>query len=55
MQNNNIIYARRWFKHNFILIMYENKGCDNKVYKKLMLNRMKLMGGSTSIYTPLGT
>jgi len=35
--------------------MYENKGYDNKTYLKLVLNRLKVMGGSTPIYTPLGT
>ncbi len=40
---------------NFILITYENKGYDKKMYSKLMLNRLKVMGGPTLIYTPLGT
>jgi Mor family transcriptional regulator len=26
-----------------------------KVYPKLVLNKMKVMGGPTPIYTPLGT
>jgi hypothetical protein len=36
-------------------MMYENKGYDKKAYPKLVLNRLKVMGGSTLIYTPLGT
>jgi Mor family transcriptional regulator len=55
MQSKNTVYARRWFKQNFILIAYENKGYDMKVYPKLVLNKMKVMGGPTPIYTPLGT
>jgi hypothetical protein len=35
--------------------MYENKGYDRKMYPKLMLKKLKVMGGSTPIYTPLGT
>ncbi len=38
-----------------ILIMYENKGYDKKMYPKLMLNGLKVMRGPTPIYTPLGT
>jgi len=36
------------------LITYENKGYDNKTYPKLMSNKLKVMGGPTPIYTPLG-
>jgi hypothetical protein len=36
-------------------LMYENKVYDNKTYPKLVLNIMKVMGGPTPIYTPLGT
>jgi hypothetical protein len=36
------------------MIMYENKGCEKKTYSKLMLSRLKVMGGSTFIYTPSG-
>jgi len=36
-------------------LMYENKGYDKKVYKKLVLNKLKVMGGPTPIYNPLGT
>jgi hypothetical protein len=50
-----MVYAKRWFKHNFILIMYENKGYDKKTYPKLVLNILKVMGGPTPIYTLLGT
>jgi hypothetical protein len=50
-----MVYARRWFEHNFILIMYGNKNYDKKMYPKLMLNKLKVMGGPTPIYTPLGT
>ncbi len=35
------------------MIMYENKGYNKNVYPKLMLNRLKVMGGPTPIYTPL--
>jgi hypothetical protein len=35
--------------------MYENKGYDNKTYSKLVLNRLKVMGGLALIYTPLGS
>jgi len=55
MQDKNMIYVRRWFKKNFILITYENKGYDMKAYRKLMLNKLKVMGGPTPIYTSLGT
>ncbi len=37
------------------MITYENKGYDKKTYLKLMLNILKVMGGPTFIYTPLGT
>jgi hypothetical protein len=40
-----MIYVRKWFKQNFILILYENKSYDKKMYPKLMLNRLKEMGG----------
>jgi hypothetical protein len=49
-----MIYVRRWFKQNFILIIYENKGYEKKTYSKLMLNRLKVMGDPTPIYPPLG-
>jgi len=48
-------YVKRWFKDNFILIMYENKGYDKKSYPKLILNKLKVMGIPTPIYTSLGT
>jgi hypothetical protein len=35
--------------------MYENKNYDKKAYPKLVLNKLKVMGGFTPIYTPLGT
>ncbi len=35
--------------------MHANKGYDKKVYPKLMLNILKVMGGPTPIYTPLET
>jgi len=35
--------------------MYENKGYDKKTYPILLLNKLKVMGGPTHIYTPLGT
>ncbi len=54
MQSKNIVYARR-FKQKFILIKYENEGYDKKRYPKLVLNKLKVMGGPTPIYTPLGT
>jgi hypothetical protein len=50
-----MLYARRWFNQNFILITYENKGYDKKMYPKLVFNILKVMGGPTPIYTPLGT
>jgi hypothetical protein len=34
---------------------YENKNYEMKAYKKLVLNKLKVMGGPTPIYTPLGT
>ncbi len=40
---------------NFILLTYENKSDEKKTYPKLMLNKLKVMGGLTPIYTPLGT
>jgi hypothetical protein len=43
------------WKESFILVMYENKGYDKKLYPKLVLNKLKVMGNSTSIYTPLAT
>jgi hypothetical protein len=48
-----MVYVKKWFKHNFILITYENKGYDKKVYSKLVLNILKVMGGFTPIYTSL--
>ncbi len=36
------------------MITYENKGYDKKTYPKLMLNILKVVGGPTFIYTPLG-
>ncbi len=38
-----------------MLITYENKGYDMKMYPKLMLNKLKVMRGPTFIYIPLGT
>jgi hypothetical protein len=35
--------------------MYENKVYDREMYPKLVLNKLKLMGGPTLIYTLLGT
>jgi hypothetical protein len=35
--------------------MYENKGYDKKIYQKLVLNKLKVMGCPTFIYTWLGT
>jgi hypothetical protein len=35
--------------------MYENKGYDRKVYPKLVLNILKVVGGPTYFYTPSGT
>jgi len=37
------------------MIKYEKKNCENKMYQKLVLNRLKVMGGPTPIYTPLRT
>ncbi len=34
--------------------MYENESYDKKAYPKLVLNKLKVMGGVTFIYTPLG-
>jgi hypothetical protein len=34
--------------------MYEHKGYDKKKYPKLVLNKLKVMGNPTHIYTPLG-
>jgi hypothetical protein len=31
-QAKNMVYAKRQFKCNFILIKYENKGYDKKMY-----------------------
>jgi len=50
-----MIYAKKWFKHNFILITHDNKSYDKIMYPKLVLNRLKVMRGPTPIYTPLGT
>jgi hypothetical protein len=36
-------------------MMYENKAYDKKSYPKLVLSRLKLMGGLSLIYIPLGT
>jgi hypothetical protein len=33
----------------------ENKGYEKKTYPKLVLNKLKIMGGRTPIYIPLGT
>jgi len=35
--------------------MHENKGYNKKMYSKLMLNILKVMGGSFFIYIPLET
>jgi hypothetical protein len=35
--------------------MYKNKSYDKKTYPKLILNKLKVMGGPTPIYSPLGT
>ncbi len=40
---------------NFIVITYENIGYDKKMYSKLVLNKLKVMGGPTPIYILLGT
>jgi hypothetical protein len=55
MQNKNTIYVGRWFNQNFIPIPYEDKGCNNKMYPKLVLDKLKVMGDPTPIYTLLGT
>ncbi len=55
MQGKNTIYVRRWFNQNLILITYDNKSYDKKMYPKLMLNILKVMGGLTPIYIPLKT
>jgi hypothetical protein len=36
------------------MIMYENKVYDRRTYPKLVLNKLKLMGGPTLLYTPMG-
>ncbi len=36
------------------MIKYENKGCEKKTYLKLVLNRLKVMGGSTLIFLTSG-
>jgi hypothetical protein len=33
---------------------YENKGFNKKMHSKLVLNRLKIMGGPTPIYILLG-
>jgi hypothetical protein len=50
-----MIYVRRWFNQHFILITYEDKSYNKKVYLKLVLNKLKVMGGPIFIYTQLGT
>jgi hypothetical protein len=35
--------------------MYENEGYNKKAYPKLVLNKLKVMGSFTFIYTSLGT
>jgi hypothetical protein len=55
MLGKNTIYYIKWFNQKFILITYEDKNYDKKVYWKSMLNRLKVMEGLTLIYTPLGT
>jgi len=42
-------------KQNFILIIYEDKGYNNKTHPKLVLNKLKVMERPTFIYTPLRT
>jgi hypothetical protein len=54
-QGKNMVYVLKWFKYNFILVTYENKGYDKKLYPKLMLNRLNVVAGLTLIYTPSGT
>jgi hypothetical protein len=54
MQGKNMIYVKRWFKQNFILITYGNESYDKKVYPKLVLNILKIIKSFTPIYTPLG-
>ncbi len=34
--------------------MYESKGYDKKTYPKLMLNKLKVLGGPNFIYTHKG-
>ncbi len=46
-----MVYVKRGFKHNFIPITCENKGYDRKMYPKLVLNKLKVMGGPT-LFTP---
>jgi len=45
MQDNN---STRFFCNNEIKI---EQGCDKRMFPKLMLNRLKIMGNSTSMYT----
>jgi hypothetical protein len=35
--------------------MYENKSYDKKMYPKLVLNSLNVMGGPTPFCTPMGT
>jgi hypothetical protein len=35
------------------IVMYENKCYDKKMYPKLVLNKLKIMGGPNLVYIPL--
>ncbi len=55
-------YVRKEFQIDFILITCENVNNKSneqnnglRLYLKLMLNRLKVMGSLTFIYIPLGT
>jgi hypothetical protein len=41
------------FQQNFIIITRKRtkQGCDKRMYPKLVFNKLKVMGNSTSIYT----
>jgi hypothetical protein len=61
-KNKNIKYVKQKCKWKFILVTYETmnmkrseQGYDARSYFKLVLNKLKVMGGFTFVYIPLGT
>jgi hypothetical protein len=62
IKSKNIKYVKQKCKWKFILVTYQimnmkwsEQGYDARSYFKLMLDKLKVMGGFTFVFIPLGT